>query len=329
MPEKKPNHVPPFTPKIWMRNPIMQNMAGAFVDFKSPIKTNELENEIITLPDNDSIEICHYAHDPTKAKPIALLLPGIQGVYLNKPLLALANELKSQWHVIIMQYRGCSDASIMEQKFPFIGDYSDLFFLYKTIQKRYENRPIAAMGTSFGGNLLLSLLAHHPETKLLCAATTSTLFCLKQSIKHWGSKFDQLLLRLYKARASKLIQTNPTFDISIDDVNSCQTVDEFLKKILYPNFGYGCEQQYHKEVNLYGKMKNIHTKTLIVHAEDDFVSPIQSLPTPEQLHPNTRIITTQYGSHSCFAYKNPWDNQFWTTQVIADFFNQQLAYYQN
>ena len=319
-----------------MKNKFAQTAAEAFgfinifrfFGFRKSLKKIKIQQETIQLPDGDTIELCYYNYDPKKEKPLAILLPGVEGSYQNRTVLSLAEKLKPLWNIVIVQYRGCTHRSVMKKKHPMYGDHEDIDFTYKLLQKKYPDTPIAIAGTSFGGSLILGLLCNNPQLQPIAAASISTAANPALVCKNWSSTFDQSLLKKYKKFTIQLNKNKTSANKKTCDLDKIKSIYQYMNEVTYPELGYASDRDFIDKTNIEKKLQNITTPTVIIHSDNDKCSPVHFLPENELLNPNTRIITTQFGAHSSFVYRNPWDTHFWTSDVISQFFNQRLADHQ-
>jgi len=142
-----------FKPPWWLRNAHLQTLWASMVR-RAPRPA--LRRERLELPDGDFLDL-----DWTTGSsgPIVILLHGLQGSSNSSYARGLLQALHRRgWRAVLMHFRGCSGEPNRLARFYHAGDTADFNTLVTLLRTREPETPLAAIGCSLGGNVLLKWL---------------------------------------------------------------------------------------------------------------------------------------------------------------------------
>jgi hypothetical protein len=263
----------------------------------------ELRRERVELPDGDFIDV-----DWTTGTsgPIVIVLHGLEGSIRSR----YACNIMQQIHALGFRgafpyFRGCSG---MPNRLP-IGYHSgftqDLEYFSGLLKQREPNTPLAAVGYSLGGNVLLKWLGESPNAgRLTTGIAVSVPFDLavcSEAIGKGLSKFYmwELMGRMKRSATHKFQRVKAP--IKLPNISALRTFRQFDEAMTAPLHGYKDADDYYKRASSKPFLKYIKVPTLVVHSADDpFMTPAV-LPEPEELSPAVTFELTQNGGHVGFV----------------------------
>lgn len=177
-----------FKPAWWLRNSHLQTIWPVITRWKINI---QLERERFELPDGDFIDLDWIGKN--KSGPLILILPGLEGSIDSHYARSMLKTFKScGWRGVFMHYRGLSGEPNRLRQGYHSGDTNDLGYLVRSLMQREPNTPIAAIGFSLGGNMLLKWLGETGwQNPLKAAIAVSVPFELHKAAKRIQQGFSR------------------------------------------------------------------------------------------------------------------------------------------
>ncbi len=315
-----------FKPAWWLPNSHLQTLWPSV--FRSPIKDLPLTRERLELPDHDFIDIDWIY--PDRSGPIVLVLHGFEGSiesHYAKGMLRAAVD--KGWRGVFMHFRGCSGEPNRLPRGYHSGDTGDLAFVVNHLLERQPEVPIAAIGYSLGGNILLKWLGETGmQNPLKVAAAISVPFDLHSAskrIQHGFSRFYQwYLLKCARRRLlTKFSHIHSPFDVSL--LAEVQTIRDFDHHYTVPVHGFGSVDEYYTVTSCGRYLRSIKVPTLIVHAKDDPFMTEDMIPSDEDVSPCVKLEISDNGGHVGFVSgKYPWRPQYWLEERVPTFLQDYL-----
>lgn len=291
----------------------------------------EAQNERLELPDGDFLDLAWVG---SGNGPIVVVLHGlggnIQSPYATGILQAIA---MGGWRGVFMHFRGCSGVPNRLPRSYHSGETGDLHFVIHELRRRETQTPLAVIGFSLGGNVLIKWLGETGNTNPLHAAiAVSVPFELHKSATHLsqgGRRFYQWwLLRQLRTTLKKkfTLLPAPTDLIDLNKLDKLNTFWEFDDKITAPLHGFNGAADYYQRASSRPYLPLIKTPTLILQARDDPFIPVDALPEPHELAPQTHLELTENGGHVGFVTGNlPWQPIYWLEQRAVAYLQKFLA----
>ena len=310
-----------FAPPWWLKNPHLQTFWPVLVRRQPPL---EHRAERLELPDGDFVDLCWSGPE---TGPLVILLHGLQGSIMSPYVIGMMRTLAASGiRGVLMHFRGCSGHPNRLARGYHSGETGDFGTLISVIREREPDTPLAAIGYSLGGNVLLKYLGEAGEDTPLSAATAvSVPLVLRTASDRLGQGFSRLynryLLRALLVGAKKKAPQLAEAGLDVDAILRCQSIREFDDRLTAPLHGFSDAIDYYTRCSSRGFLHRITIPTLILHAEDDpFMRP-SVVPRPEELAASVTLELSPWGGHVGFVSGN---GRYWLEERIPDFLKPML-----
>jgi len=291
-----------FKPAWWLPGPHLQTIWPIVTRHKIKVPA---ERERIELPDSDFIDLDWIGN---KQQPRVIITHGLGGnISSSYAQRILHTIVDNDWCGVFMHFRGCS------------GEPNEL-------KRRSPHLPIAAIGYSLGGNVLLKWMGETGDKNPLTAAVAiSVPFTLAKSadkINQGFSKFYQwYLLRAIKSQLAhkfKLVATEK----SLKELQELHTFWEFDEHVTAPLHGFVDAEDYYQRASSRQYLQSVTVPTLILQAMNDPLVPREGIPSEKELSNAISLELAESGGHVGFITgKYPWQSEYWLDKRIATYFN--------
>lgn len=296
-----------FKTSFLLRNPHVQTL---FATFFRKDKLEKVETEEFTLSDGDFVECVWQHKKPTDHRPIVVFFHGLAGSVNSPYIIGLMNALEKQGFAsVLMHFRGCGKKENLKPRAYHSGETGDAKAFIEHLQKTYPNNSLHAVGFSIGGNMLLKLLAEWGSNAPVHSAVSVSAplrldICADSIEKGFARVYQNYLLTPLKAT---LLQKYQKFEmqkyIGIDEeeIKKLKTIRAFDDAYIAPMFGFNSSQGYYDQCSARQYLKDIKTKTLIIHAKDDPFMTEEIIPSEEELSDSVRLEVSEQGGHVGFV----------------------------
>jgi predicted alpha/beta-fold hydrolase len=263
----------------------------------------DLRRERLELPDGDFIDV-----DWTTGTsgPIVIVLHGLEGSIRSRYACNIMRRIHDMgFRGALPYFRGCSGEP---NRLP-IGYHSgftqDIEYFSGLLKRREPNTPLAAVGYSLGGNVLLKWLGESPNASRL---TTGIAVSVPFDLAICSDAIGRGLSKVYMWELMSRMRRNATLKfskikapITLPDIGKLRTFREFDDAMTAPLHGYKDAEDYYARASSKPFLKHIKVPTLVVHSEDDpFMTPAV-LPKLEELSPAVTFELTRKGGHVGFV----------------------------
>jgi uncharacterized protein len=322
-----------FTPAWWLKNCHLQTLYPAlFRKLPSPV----LRRERLITPDNDFLDLDWCGEENL---PLVILLHGLTGSSQSIYIKGLQHVLsQNNYRSVALNFRGCSGESNNSFRCYHSGETQDIDFLYKTLREREPTTPIAAVGFSLGGNVLLKWLGEQQNNVNLFAAVAISVplvlsICatkldfgfskiyranLLRELKDYISGKQQHLEKIGATQHAKKLE-------QLGDLTKIRSFWEYDERVVAKLHGFKNAHDYYARSSSRQYLKKIAVPTLLIHALDDPFMTANVIPKADELSPFVQLELTKAGGHVGFvAGKNPFKPVYWLEQRIPKFLQQQL-----
>ena len=318
-----------FKPAWWLNNAHLQTLYPALTR-KTPTPPG-LRRERLITPDKDFIDIdwCGVGR-----KPLVILLHGLTGSSQSSYIKGLQLALSAQGlRSVTLNFRGCSGEYNRSARCYHSGETEDLHFLYQTLRRREPDTPIAAVGFSLGGNVLLKWLGeqgHH--LSLFAAVAVSVPYVLSVCATKLDAGFSRIyrknLLRELKdyvlAKQRHLEQLGEHSEAGrieqLGDLSSIQSFWQYDDRVVARLHDFKDVHDYYQRSSSRQFLKSITVPTLLIQAVDDPFMTAAVLPGLAELSSSIQLEITQGGGHVGFvAGATPFKPDYWLDQRIPEF----------
>jgi predicted alpha/beta-fold hydrolase len=288
--------------------------------FRSPSSIKFLW-ERLELPDGDFLDLAWSG----KAKgPIVIVLHGLEGSYRSRYASGILKAIAQRgWRGVLLHFRGCSGEPNRLIRSYHSGDTGDFQALLSTLRQREPDTPLAAIGYSLGGNVLLKWLGESKQAGLIAAVGVSVPFDLARAA--W--QLEQGLSQVYQWSLVKALQRSVQrkfryrdcpFDLKA--LERVRTFKKFDDLITAPLHGFIDANDYWQRSSCRPFLCKIQIPTLILHSMDDPFLPEDAIPSASDLSPAVQLELSSWGGHVGFISGHwPWQPQYWLEQRITAF----------
>ncbi|HIP11514.1 MAG TPA: hydrolase [Arcobacter sp.] len=315
-----------FTPAFGLSNCHLQTLYSTF--FRKNIKLN-LSNEIFTLSDDDFLEYS-WCNKPTNSTtPIVLLLHGLEGS-INSPYIRGMMKTLEENNIssVLMHFRGCGTKDNKKANSYHSGQTSDVKEFIEYIKNIYKENDLYCIGYSMGGNILLKLLGEYKDNSpIKKAVSISAPILLDNSSKTIHKGFSRiyekhLLKNLIIHLGKKYLKHDMEKIIGIKkkDIKNIKSIWEFDDVYTAKVNGFKTASNYYKLSSSKQYLKDIKTKTLIIHALDDPFMTKEILPLKKDIPSNITLCLSKNGGHVGFIGGTIINPIYWLEKEIVSFF---------
>ena len=308
-----------FQAAWWCRNPHAQTI---FPNRLRPRPRLRLTRERVELPDGDFVDVDWSLNGDG---PIVLLLHGLQGSSRSHYARALGRRIEQAgWRIAVMHFRGCSGEPNRLARSYHSGDTGDVAYVAQLLRQRYPNTPLAAVGVSLGGNVLLKWLGETGSANpLVAAVAVSVPFLLNRAADRLETGFARVYqwdLLVALCRALKVKRRRVPVPLAIDDLSQLRTIRDFDDHVTAPLHGFRDSTHYYAESSSRQFLRNIRVPTLMIQARDDpFMSP-DVIPEPSELSSSSCLEVFPHGGHVGFVGGRwPWNPRYYLEERIPEF----------
>lgn len=290
----------PFEAPWWLRQGDLQTLAGAL---PRRLRSGPLRVERIELPDGDFVDLAWAAG--ATAGPTVLLVHGLGGSARSPYARGLLDALTRRgWRAAVFHFRGCSGVSNRLERSYHSGDTADLARVITLLRVRLREAPLAVVGFSLGGNVLLKWLGESGTRAIRAAVAVSVPFVLKACARRLDRGFSKVyqwyLLRELRASLRRKFAHREATAFDPGQLGRWRTFREFDDRVTAPLHGFRDAADYYARSSCRPHLASIAVPTLILHARDDPFVPPDAIPGARELSPFVRLEITAGGGHTGF-----------------------------
>ncbi|MGR8935603.1 MAG: hydrolase [Gammaproteobacteria bacterium] len=317
-----------FKPAWWLSNPHMQTLWPALCRrYPFPRRTRET----LATSDGDFVDLDWYGQAPA---PIVILLHGLSGSSRSKYILGMQEALgKCGFRSVALNFRGCGGRPNHTARCYHSGDTEDLDYLYRWLKAKEPATPLAAVGFSLGGNVLLKWLGEQGgSVDLFAAAAVSVPLQLNLCADRMDSGFSRLyrnrllneLKDYVRHKCLHLRRKGACGEVEklerLGDLSALRSFWDYDDHVVAKLYGFRDVHDYYQQSSSRQYLKKIRIATLIVQARDDpFMTPAV-IPGESELSPSVRLEITLGGGHVGFISGTvPGRPHYWLEQRIPAF----------
>ena len=311
-----------FQPAWWLKSPHLQTMWPHYFRSLQPLHTREERFELI---DGDFID-AHWV-GPKSGGPIVIVLHGLEGsirsVYANAMMDAIQ---KQGWRGLFLHFRNCSLNTNRMDLTNHIGDTLDIMNILSIIRHREPEVPIACIGFSFGANVLLKLLGQMGNRcKLQAGVCISPPFKLDVCSRYsetstMCSLYERQLVYYMKCSILRKFKDRKDPPVDLEAMQKCHTFRSFDQVVTAPLHGFSNIDEYYKDSSSYQYISGVKTPSLVIHALDDPLIPLEATPKLSEFSPYTIPEYYTHGGHLGFVSADKLGRpQYWLESRVINF----------
>lgn len=286
-----------FRPPWYLRNPHVQTILPVMAGSNAG---SVFRRERLELPDGDFLDLDWIESGQGR---IAILCSGLEGNSRDPGMLRLARSFAAHgWDVLSWNYRSCSGVLNRLVRSYHSGATEDL----AAVVAHAGGRPVALVGCSIGGNLVLKYLGEAPPpANVIGAAAISAPVDLASTAKALDRRpGNRIYLRRLIASLSKKVRAKAAAMpglISLDGLTDLHGFEHFDDRYTAPTHGFLNAEDYWKKCSARQFLPAIAVPTLILSAKDDpFLTP-EAFPYSEAANnPLLTLEVPECGGHLGF-----------------------------
>jgi predicted alpha/beta-fold hydrolase len=312
-----------FRPAWWLPGAHLQTVWPALMPrrWRVPIRRRRFE-----LPDGDFIDV-DWAGEQG---PIVVVLHGLGGSSASHYVRGMLQALALQgWRAALMHFRGCSGEPNRLPRGYHAGETGDLNTFIAMLRRSEPCTPLAVIGYSLGGNVVLKWLGEQgSEAPVSAAVAVSVPFDLANAAARVHRGFSRVYERRMLRSLQELMirkgaqQALPWGDRTISAISSLR---EFDDRITAPLHGFHGADDYYARAGCRPYLSAIVTPTLVIHAlNDPFMSPTV-VPGERELSAAISLELSNYGGHVGFVGGEPWAPHYWLETRIPAYLATRFA----
>ena len=317
-----------FSPTPGLGNRHLQTIWGAVLRPRPPLS---LQRESWPLPDGESLDLHFAAEQPDR--PGVVVLHGLEGSAHARYMLGLLHRLQREgWNAAAFDFRSCGERArragreARATSFYHAGKTDDLAFVVDRLRARWGPAPLAAVGFSLGGNLLLKWLGETgTNNPLSAAAAISVPFDLgacAQAIDHggfWAFVYRERFLRSLRRKALGAV-ARYAGKLDARAIRACRSFAAYDGAVVAPLYGFASAEDYWARCSARGFLGDIRRPTLLIGAADDPFVPAASVPTDLIAeNPALSLCWVERGGHVGFVAGTPLAPRYFAEEITAEF----------
>ncbi|MDI9817938.1 MULTISPECIES: hydrolase [unclassified Legionella] len=316
-----------FRPAWWLPNSHIQTIYPTLTRrIKAPVDVTER----IELADGDFIDLAWAINGQENDTPLVILLHGLGGSVESAYVAGLMHAFNHLgWRAVLMHFRGASQEPNRLIRAYHSGDTADLNSFLHLLSQREPYTKKAAVGVSMGGNVLLKWLGEQGGQTLMDAAVA---VCVPFQLNVVADRISQGFSRVYQSYLLRKLKTvfarkqqkfPDQLPQALKAIDKCQCFWTFDEFVTAPLNGFSNVHAYYRESSSRYYLRDITTRTLIIHALDDpFMTP-EIIPEAEELSDSITLELSKAGGHVGFISGNfPGKPVYWLEQRIPEFLEQ-------
>ncbi len=320
-----------FVPARWLASGHAQTIFP-FLFRRSPRPT--LTTEIWPLPDGERLAAYLLPHWP--GRPGVVVVHGMEGSVESPYVRGLLLRLERLgWNGASFDLRSCGRLARKELRSRtayHAGLTADLALVVDRLRARWGAVPLAAVGYSLGGNMLLKWLGEGgARTPLEAAVAVSAPYDLAASAAlvdgpgFWSANYRRFFMLSLRRKALALARELPD-RLDARGIRRCRDFASFDTNVTVPLFGFASAQDYWDRASCGPFLPAIRCPTLLISADDDPIVPAASVPHEIiAANPALTLWLTRGGGHVGFVAGPPWRPRYAAEEAAVAFLAERFA----
>ena len=313
-----------FQPAWWCRGPHAQTLWARLARLTPTVS---FRRERLELPDGDFIDL---DWSETGSGPIVVVLHGLEGSSDSPYARGIMQAIERRgWRGVVMHFRGCSGEPNRLARSYHSGDTGDLSYCINTLRRREPRTPLAAVGFSLGGNVLLKWLGKTSgAAPLRAAVAVSVPYVLGGAANRLNQGFSRLYQwKLLRSLRNSVAEKRGRIELplKIQDLSTLNSFRDFDEYVTAPLHGFDSADHYYTVSSSRQYLKGITIPTLLLHASDDPFMTEKAIPGQKELSESVVLEVSPHGGHVGFvAGAWPWRARYWLEERIPAYLGQHL-----
>lgn len=316
-----------FKPPMWARNAHLQTILAKYL---APQRRLTEQAERMQLADGDEVQLNWSLPLAQPGQPLVVLLHGLEGNIQSHYVRGMFKALQQQgFAVVLLHFRGCDGVPNKLKRAYHSGDTADFAALLTLCQQRFPTSPLAAVGFSLGGNVLVKYCGETGSANPLCAAVA---ICAPLQLSDSCDRINQGLSKLFyqryllgrlKRTMQRKLQVHADFPLQQHQLKQIRTIRQFDDALTAPLHGFCHANDYYQRCSGLQFLPKVSKPLWLIFASDDpFLS---ASAIPAQVQPPVSLTVQQHGGHVGFVSGPPWRPAYWLDQVVPAYLSAQLS----
>ncbi len=292
-----------FQPIPFLSNPHVQTILGNLLTGR-PRPARSVQRAV-ALPDGDRI-VLHESpprHVDGEVIPVALIVHGLGGCHRSGYMQRTAHRLNALgWRVFRMDLRAAGAGMRFARRFYNAACSADVGVIVEYLASTYPNVPLAVVGFSLGGNIVLKYAGETaergPPTLRAIAALAPPIDLVRCSdLMMRQPLYDAFYVHHLTRQVAEHERCFP--DVPRANFPRRLILRQFDDLFTAPRWGYSDALDYYQKASALQKIGAIRLPTFILTARDDpfvAVEPFEALTTPASVE----VHISNHGGHLGF-----------------------------
>jgi predicted alpha/beta-fold hydrolase len=314
MPDRGPQgfdpSVPSFEPHPLFRGGHAQTIAGRYLPgpkVRLPTRAHQVE-----VDGGDRLSVLEAVPEGwAPGGPAAVLVHGLAGCARSPYVARVAARLFGLGaRVVRMNLRGAGSGFGLARGIYHAGRTGDVRRVVAWLAGRAPGSPIALVGFSLGGSLVLKLAseaADDPLAGLDCVLAANPPLDLAACCRHIRRPanriYDRNFVRLLRAEVARLHAAFP--ELGPADLSDVRTLWDFDDRYTAPRNGFAGAEDYYARSSAGPTVRRVAVPGLVVHAEDDPFIPAETV-LGHEFPPRLALELIPRGGHLGYFSRNCW-----------------------
>lgn len=316
------NGHPAFEAAPWCRNPHLQTILGRIARRRLEPRYDRVR---LDTDDGDFLDV-DVAPEPEDVAGVCLLLHGLEGSARSGYMVSTGAALAAAGvRAVALNFRTCGGEPNRLPRAYHSGETSDIGRVLDWMSRRFAGLPRAAVGFSLGGSALLNLLGRDGGgagglSAAVAVSVPYDLAAAADALQRGVSRlYSARFLRSLRAKAREKAARFP--DRIPPEAASVRSLREFDDRMTAPLHGFRDAADYYERCSSAPVIGSISIPALLVHARDDPVAPIASMPIDDiRRRTNLSSLLTARGGHLGFLDRRLGAGpRGWIERVVADY----------
>ena len=322
-----------FRPAWWLPGPHLQTCWPTLAQRAPRVA---LTRERLKLPDGDVLDLAWTGRpQPESTAPLVMVLHGLEGSAASPYAAGLLAALgRRGWTGVLMHFRGCSGTPNRLARSYHAGETGDAAWLLHRLAQRHPAAPLAAVGFSLGGNVLLKLLGEKGARTPLRAAVA---VCPPLQLAACAARLERGMSRVYQRylvtrlktslqAKQRTVSLNGRLHLPPAGLSELHTLRAYDDAVTAPLHGFAGVDEYYARCSALPLLRHVAVPALVIQAADDpFMGP-EVLPSPGELSPWVRNEVSTRGGHVGFiSGTNPLKSRYWLEKRVPEYLAARLG----